>query len=244
MANLTLWKQREEWAKTCKWVELSHILSTETPHWSGFPAMEVNTKFDYPDGFLVHEFTLVSQYGTHVDAPSHFVEGKPHLDSIGADQLVLPLCVIDIRAKVKENVDYVVTVQDILDWEAQYGRLPERAFVASCSDWSKRENKDNCDAEGAKHYPGWGIDVLKFLVEERNVAAIGHETSDTDSAVEAVLYSYQCEYYILEQGRYQIELMRDLDQVPPSGALIFCGFPRAKDSPGFTARCVALCPKD
>lgn len=243
MENLSLWKQRKEWASTCKWVELSHELSADTPHWSGFPAMSAAKKFDYPDGFLVHEFSLVSQYGTHVDAPSHFVQGAPSLESIGAGDMVLPLCVIDIRDQVRQNVDHIVTVQEILDWEAKYGQIPAGAFVATCSDWSKRTDLDNCDAAGHKHFPGWGLEALKFLVEQRNVGAIGHETSDTDAPVESVQHGYLCEYYILEQGRYQIELLRDLDQVPPVGALIFCGFPRAKGAPGFTARCFALCPR-
>jgi len=243
MEDMTLWKQWQDWNNTCKWVELSYVLSEETPHWSGFPAMKSETLFDYPDGFFVNKFDIVSQYGTHVDAPSHFVEGMPGLDAISAKQLVLPLCVINISDKVRGNVDYEVVPQDILDWEARYGRIPEGAFVAARSDWHKRDDLNNYDAHEQKHYPGWGLDSLKFLVEKRSIAAIGHETSDTDSSVAAAQHGYVCEYYILEQNRYQIELMINLDQVPPTGALIFCGFPRAKDAAGFTARCVAICPK-
>lgn len=40
--------------------------------------------------------------------------------------------------QVSENVDYALTVQDILDWEAEHGQIPEGAFVAMRSDWSKR----------------------------------------------------------------------------------------------------------
>ena len=102
---------------------------------------------------------------------------------------------------------------------------------------------DNFDENGQKHYPGWGMDALKFLVEERNVAAIGHETSDTDVAVRSAAGGYVCEYYILEQDRYQIELLKNLDKVPPTGSVIVCGFPRGVDLTGFHARCYAICPK-
>ena len=61
-----------------------------------------------------------------------------------------------------------------------------------------------------KHYPGWGLDALKFLVEQRNVTAIGHETSDTDAPVSSAKIGYVGEYYILEQERYQIELLKHL----------------------------------
>ncbi|WP_343003733.1 hypothetical protein [Clostridium sp. 2218st1_F5_2218SCRN_220325] len=51
------------------------------------------------------------------------------------------------------------------------------------------------------------------------------------------------EYYILSTGRFQIELLRNLDQCPATGAVIFCTFPKVKDATGFTARCFAICPR-
>ena len=172
-----LWDQLKEWKENCRWVELSHPLSPRTPHWSGFPDMADTTLFDYPDGFYVNKFELVSQYGTHVDAPAHFIEGAPTLESFAAEQLVMPLCVVDLCAKVRENQDYAASKQDILDWEAQYGPVPEGAFVALRTDWSKRGDLDNMDESGQKHYPGWSIECLEYLVKERKVGAIGHEPS-------------------------------------------------------------------
>lgn len=243
MTKTPLWEQLHDWQKNCKWVELSYVLSEDTPHWSGFPTMSRTTLFDYPDGFYVNRFDIVSQYGTHVDSPMHFVKGAADLESFTARQLVMPLCVIDISSKVMENVDYEVVPRDIIDWEAKYGQVPEGAFVAIRTDWHKREDLNNYDDKEQKHYPGWGLDALKLLVEQRNIGAIGHETSDTDAAVAAVKSGYACEYYILEQNRYQIELMINLDQVPPVGSIIFCGFPRGQGAAGFTARCIAVCPK-
>ena len=243
--RIDLWKDYETWKTACKFVDLSHELSPATPHWSGFDDMVVEMPFDYPrDGFRAHRFTLVSQYGTHADAPLHFVPGRMGLHEFGAKDLVLPLCVVDIRDRIAGNDDYAATRKDMTDWESQNGRFPQGAFVALRTDWSKREDMNNYDAAGNKHYPAWGLDVLKFLVEERGTAAIGHETSDTDSAVEAATKGYLCETYILDQNRYQIELMRNLSEVPAVGSLIFCGFPSARDAAGFTARCIAICPKD
>ncbi len=37
--------------------------------------------------------------------------------------------------------------------------------------------------------------------------------------------------------------MGEVAELPPVGSLIFCGFPKVKDGPGFTARCIAICPK-
>lgn len=244
MENRKLWEQYAGWKQDCRLVDLTRELSTETDHWSGFPAMEVEVPYDYPVGFFVHKYSLVSQYGTHVDAPSHFVQGKRTLDKIAPEEMVLPLCVIDVSEKVAANPDFVFGVADITAWEEKYGRIPEGSFVAMRTDWSKRADMDNVGADGVKHFPGWGMDALKFLIEERNIIAFGHEPKDTDAGIESAKNGYAGEYYLLEQERYQIEMMCNLDKVPAVGALIFCGFPKVKDSPGFTARCLALCPKE
>ena len=228
--------------KKHRFVELSYPVSPETPHWSGFPAMSDETLFTHADGFFVNKFQIVSQYGTHVDAPIHFVQNRRTLDEIGAKEMILPLCVIDVSGKVAENVDYAATVQDILNWEAANGPIPEESFVALRTDWSKREDKDNCDDQGNKHYPGWSLDAIKYLVEKRNVTAIGHESSDTDPPAISSQIGYVGETYILDQQRYQIELMRNLSEVPAVGALIVCGFPMVVGGAGFTARCFAICP--
>jgi kynurenine formamidase len=242
--DLTLWEYYAELKEKYRFVELSHDLSPDAPHWSGFPPMTVETAFTYDDGFYVNRFCLVGQYGTHVDAPAHFAEGRRTLHEIGAEELLLPLCVVDICNKVRTNADYAATERDIRAWEEVYGTIPEGAFVALRTDWWKRRSMDNYDVDGAKHYPGWGLDAVRYLVERRRVAAIGQETAGTDPAVITARYGYVSETYILDQQRYQIELLRNLDQVPPIGALIVCGFPKVVDGAGFTARCFAICPRE
>ena len=47
-----------------------------------------------------------------------------------------------------------------------------------------------------------------------------------------------------EQDKIQIELLCNLDKVPPVGAVIFCTFPKLKGGTGFPARCFAICPAE
>lgn len=248
MSKMTLWEQFKVWNSEYKWVSLSHEVSPETPHWDGFPAMSADVFFDFSSTpFSVQKFSMVSQYGTHADAPGHFIDGAPTLETYGPKDMVMPLCVIDLTEKVKGNDDYAVTVEDILVWEEQHCRIPEHAFVAFRSDWSKKGTcaaMDNCDSEGNKHYPGWSLEALEFLFNERNVGSIGHETSDTDPAVLAVTNGYAAEMCVFKHNKFQIELMCNLDQCPATGALIFCTFPKVKGASGFTACCFALCPND
>ena len=52
----------------------------------------------------------------------------------------------------------------------------------------------------------------------------------------------ESETYILQKGRYQIEVMTNLDKVPATGALIVVSWPKVKDGLGFPARAFAILP--
>lgn len=45
------------------------------------------------------EYSLVSQYGTHVDSPYHFYEDGRQLHEIGIEEMSYPICVIDVTDK-------------------------------------------------------------------------------------------------------------------------------------------------
>ena len=247
MSNLNLWNELDKLKKTCKWIDLSHEVSAETPHWHGFSSLKSTALYELEkDGFTTHTYEIVGQYGTHVDAPIHFVKGERTLDTFTPEDMAMPLCVIDKSKEVEENNDFAMRVEDILEWESVHGKMPEGSFVAFMSNWSKRKTQEameNADEEGVKHYPGWSMEALEFLVKERNVGAIGHEQADTDPAPIAQGEGMIGEYYILSTGKYQIELLKNLDLCPATGAVILCTFPKIKDGTGFTARCFAICPK-
>ena len=103
--------------------------------------------------------------------------------------------------------------------------------MAFRSDWYKKPNLDNPDENGVPHYPGWDKAAIQWLVEERNIGAIGHEPADTDPGFVTTkegAYPYPGEQYILEVDRIQVEVMRNLDQVPPRGQRHRSGLPQAQ----------------
>ena len=148
-----------------KWVDLTHKINAESPHFPALPALKQEDLFTLKDGFHVQKFTVVGQYGTHIDAPIHFVEGGRWLDEIALKDLLLPLYVIDKSKEVAASPNFVLSKQDILDFEAEHGRIVEGAFVAFRSDWSKRwpdqDAMRNLDENGVQQS---GFHVQKFTV--------------------------------------------------------------------------------
>jgi kynurenine formamidase len=154
--------------------------------------------------------------------------------------------VIDIHQQAARNPDYAVQLRDVEEWEKRHGRIPEQAFVALRTDWSKRwpvaEAMENRDAAGTRHYPGWSLEVLRLLYERRHVTASGHETTDTDPGFAVSRDDYSLERYVLARDHYQIELLAGLDQVPEAGALAIVSFPKPLHGSGFPARVIAILP--
>ena len=245
-----LWEALNE-AKKLKWVELSHSLNNDSPYWSGIPEGSVKlgeVVFDWGNPMLecqIQTFKFPGQFGTHIDFPGHFIKGAPLSDKFGVQDGVFPLCVIDITDKVKADCHYAVTVQDIKNYEAKYGPIPDGAFVALRTDWYKNWPDMNALSgiaeDGSENFPGWSLDALKYIYEERNAAANGHEALDTDASAEAAKAGdLACERYVLEKGKLQVEVLRNLDQVAPAGAVLFVAWPRFEGAVGLPVRCWAI----
>ena len=238
-------------AKQLKWVELSHPLNNDSPYWSGIPEGSVElgkVVFDWGNPMLecqIQTFKFPGQFGTHIDFPGHFIQGGALSEQYGVQNMAFPLCVIDITGKVAEDVHYAVTADDIRAWEAQYGPIPDGAFVALRTDWSKHwpdmDALSGIAEDGSENFPGWSLDALKYIYETRNAAANGHETLDTDASAEAAkAEDLACERYVLEKGKLQIEVLCNLDQVAPAGAVLLAAWPRIEAATGLPVRVWAI----
>lgn len=243
-----LWHQLQT-LKDARWIDLTHTFNADSPHFSAFEGARVETPFTVEkDGFFVQEWSFVTQYGTHIDAPIHFVENQRYLHELQLKELALPLIVLDFLDEVAKDADFRLTRAHIEQWEAENGIIEPDTFVAFRSDWSKRwpdhEAFENKDSDGNQHLPGWSLDALKYLLEERHVKAIGHETFDTDASVDIAKHGDIIgERYVLGQDRYQIELLTNLDQLPARGAVIYNIAPKPDHAPGFPVRSFAIAPQ-
>ena len=246
-----LWVIYDTHIKPAKFVDLTHSFDETTPVWEGFgqakfePAKDPNTgtiwTCETTDNFFrATIYSHVGQYGTHVDPPSHFCDCDISCDEIPCEEMILPLCVIDITGKLGDEPNHQCSVDDILGWEKEYGKIPEGAFVALRSDmykdWQLEKGIRNFGNFKRYPFPAWSMEAIKFLYDERHVTANGHEAMDTDTLGCSV------EKWLLAEGHWQIEVMRNLDLVPEAGALIVVTWPKPYKGDGFPARAFAICP--
>lgn len=233
--------------KNKKWVDLTHTFGPDSPHFSAFPDAEFETLFDHDDGFFAQSFKFAGQYGTHIDAPIHFVRNTRFIDELELKELVLPLVVLDFSKEAAEDPNFTLTIDHLLAFEAAHGEIESGTFVALRTDWYKRwpdrEAFNNPDADGDNQIPGWSFEALKFLFQKRHIKAVGHETFDTDSAIDFRKNGELLgEYYVLEQDTFQVELLKNLDKLPAKGAVIFNICPKPEKASGFPVRLFAVLP--
>lgn len=236
-----------ETLKENKWIDLTHNVNPSIPKFGAFPELNIETPYTIKkDGFFVDRVSFVTQYGTHIDAPIHFSENKRTLEQLELKELVLPLFVINKEKEVENNPDFILTAEDILNWEKENGKIEKDSFVAFASGWSKRWGKSdfyNKDSNGVAHTPGWSIEALDLILNKRGALAIGHETLDTDASIDIIKNNFLLsEKFVLDTNKYQVEVLNNLNFLPAKGGLIFIGVPKFDKLPGFPVRAFAIIP--
>jgi kynurenine formamidase len=224
-------------------VDLTYPLNPGFPLFPVYDPVRVAEKFTCEkDGFFVRSWAFDEHSGTHVDAPAHFGQGAATVDRIDPDELILPLAVVDIRETVERDHDAVVTPDDVLSWERRYGPLPDRCALFALTGWGARVQDPvaylNADAGGTMHAPGFSAELTEFLKSERpGVRAVGLDTASLDIAASP---DFPVHVSWLPSGRYGIENLANLDQLPPAGAVAIVGAPALAGGSGGPTRVLAL----
>lgn len=228
-------------ATASKWVDLTHELHQDFPTFSGEPNIWLEPKYKIDgDGYNLNYWKLEEHCGTHMDAPLHFSKDGRSVAELEVGELVAPLVIIDIREKASQNPDAQVTPEDIDVWVSKNGDIPQGACVAMLSGWSEKVNSKefrNADDKGVMHFPAFHVEATNKLLEENRAAAIAVDTLSLDfgpSPDFAVHYSW------LPAGRFGIECVANLDQLPAAGATIVIGAPKIRQATGGPARVFAF----
>jgi kynurenine formamidase len=187
--------------------------------------------------------------GTHFDAPAHWITGKDHgdgfTDTLSVQRLVAQACVIDCSKEAAADERFAMEPAHIEAFEAQHGRIPKGAWVLMRTDWSKREDPRaflNIKDDGP-HSPGPSAAAVRFLVEEREVNGFGVEAVGTDHG-QAYAFEppFPAHNLMHGAGKFGLASLCNLDQLPPTGALLITTPLKIERGSGSPLRVLALVP--
>ncbi len=197
-----------------------------------------------------NNFSCNEHTGTHFDAPIHWITGRDlprnATDTLPVENLIGPVCVLDCSAEAHADADFLLTVAHIEAWEAEHGRIEPGCWVLLRTDWSMLAFTPRFKGmnETGQHSPGPSVEAIKFLVERRDICGFGTETIGTDAGqAYAMTPQYPAHYYLHGAGKYGLQCLTNLHQLPPKGAVIICPPLKLQKGSGSPLRVLALVRK-
>ncbi|BFP42048.1 cyclase family protein [Flavobacteriaceae bacterium GF1] len=234
-----------------KLVDLSHTYSHETVYWVTARLFQLDTVFsgftDKGYYYSANNFSTAEHGGTHIDAPIHFAEKGQTVDEIPLTKLVGPAIKIDISSKALDNPDYLISINDLMEWEArEKTKIPEGSIVLLQTGFARyypdRIRYMGTAARGILaikelHFPGLSPEAAKWIVEQRNIHAIGIDTPSIDYGQSEFFESHVT---LLSQNIPAFENLTNLDKLPSRGFEIIALPMKIKGGTGAPLRIVAL----
>lgn len=236
-------------------VDLTHTLDPDFPviilppefgQCARFRMEEISAYDHRGPAWKWHNLTLSEHTGTHFDAPAHWISGKDlpnnSVDEIAVENFVGPVVVIDCSDGAALDADYELTVEVISNWESIHGTIPANAWVLMRTDWSKKNGAAYLNMhEDGPHSPGPTPEAIQFLINERDIRGFGTETVGTDAGQGAhYIPPYPAHFYLHGAGKYGLQCLANLDQLPPTGAVLLAAPLKIRNGTGSPLRVLAL----
>ena len=233
-------------------VDLTHAFDARTPYWPTSPGgfrLERLSAGTTPGGwyYSANAFEAPEHGGTHLDAPIHFAEGGATAERVALERLVAPAVVIDVSARAATDPDYQLTRDDVLAFEARHGTIRPGTIVLLRTGWSRRwpDRKaylgDDTPGDASRlHFPSFGEDAARLLVEERRVAAIGADVASIDHGQSRDFRVHRIAAAADVPG---FENLANLDALPPTGAMVIALPMKIAGGSGGPLRAIALVPR-
>ena len=198
--------------------------------------------------YVANSFCAAEHGGTHIDAPIHFYKDHETVDQIPLRRLVGPGVVVDVRDKCAKDPDYLITVQDLHDWEEKHGTLLADKIVLLQTGfgryWPDRKKYLGTDERGPEavpklHFPGLDPEAAQWLTEQRQIRSVGIDTASIDRGQSQLFGSHVA---LFKNETPAFENVAHLDKLPAQGFTIMALPMKIAGGSGGPLRIIAQVP--
>jgi len=210
-----------------KIIDLSYAFDSETVYWPTAEPFHLEKDFegitDKGYYYSANRYAAAEHGGTHIDAPVHFAKGHYSVDRIPLEQLMGQGVLIDVTRQCASNPDYLVTVENLQNWEKQNGMLPAGAIILLRTGFGKYypnkklylgTDERGVEAVAKLHFPGLEPAAARWLVQNRSLKAIGLDTASIDYGQSTIFDSHRI---LFEKDIPALENLANLDKLPSKG---------------------------
>ena len=236
-------------------IDLTAPLSERTPviqlpppfaNTQGFSLQEISHYDERGRGWFWNNISVGEHAGTHFDAPVHWITGRdgPDVSQVPPKHLVTPAVVVDKSAECATNLDFLLEVAHLEEWQRQHGPLPEGGWLLYRTGWDARAHNQaaflNADETGP-HTPGVSVECARWLAEQAPIVGLGVETVGTDAGVaHSFDPPFPCHTFMHGAGKYGLTQHANLGALPPTGAVLVVAPLPIVGGSGSPARALAL----
>ncbi|MFM7222460.1 MAG: cyclase family protein [Bacteroidota bacterium] len=214
-----------------QWIDLTHSFDSSTIYWpnnlSGFQHI-TDAKGITPTGYFYSSYQMATPEhgGTHLDAPIHFYQEGLTVDEIPLSSLTGNAVIIDVSENALKNRDYLISIQDVEKWEKEHGPIAPNTIVLFRTGYGDfypdRAKVLGTDMTGVAaipmlHFPGVDPATTQWLLEKRNIKALGVDTPSTDYGQSKEFKTHQI---LHGQNKPGFENLAHLDKLPAVGAYV------------------------
>ncbi len=233
-------------------LDLTHAYNENTVYWPTAPTRFEKKKLAFGEtdaGYFYSAYSVCTPEhgGTHLDAPIHFSREGRAVHELPLRQLIAPGIVIDVSKKAATNRDYRLSVKDVRTFEAEHGRIEAGTIVLMRTGWDRywpdvqRYLGDDTPGDaGNLHFPGYGADAARLLVEEREVAMLGVDTASIDHGPSPDFIVHRI---ATARNAGGLENLMNLDHLPPTGFTVLALPMKIEGGSGGPVRVIALVPR-
>ena len=148
---------------------------------------------------------------------------------------------MDVRRQATGNACYELTSPDVLAWEKSHGQVSEGSIVLLYTGWqSKWDDADaylGVSSSGKIHFPGFGLDAARLLINDRGAVGLGSDAPGLESGLDT---GYSVNKLVLERSGVALESLTNLDLLPATGITLVIGIIRLKGGSGSPASVLAF----
>jgi kynurenine formamidase len=233
-------------------IDLTHPFDARTIYWPTAPHGFELQRLSYgrtEQGYFysAYAFAAPEHGGTHIDAPIHFSDSGHTVDKVPLRQLLGDAYVIDVSDKAAHDRDYRLSVADVQAFERGHGRIPAGSIVLLRTGWDRKwpDRKaymgDDTPGDASHlHFPSFGAEAARLLVEQRRVGAIGVDVASIDYGQST---DFEVHQIVAAHDVVGFENLRGLDALPPAGATVIALPMKIENGSGGPLRAVALVPR-
>ncbi|MGI9012585.1 MAG: cyclase family protein [Nitrososphaeraceae archaeon] len=156
-------------------IDLSQSINSDIKLYPGSPNVYFLKWSKYSiDGYDSEAIFLSTHTGTHMDAPSHFIEGAESIDDIDVNRFVMKNVHL---LKIFKSSNQLITAEDIINSNID---IKENDSIVFSTGWEHNYNSDNYISSN----PGLSPQAATYL-SNKKINAVAIDSPSIDSGIES-----------------------------------------------------------